>query len=136
MTIRTGNAPAPEQSLVPEGGISAGQLADAAPSLAVLTVAIGLRALLAIASASLSARLVPRISREAELKLLDAATQAELSAYDNPGYNDRWDAADRGVEVSRNRLTQVQYILVATASLIASACVLTAQPERQAASLT
>lgn len=52
----------------------------------MLTAAIGLRALLGIASTSLSARLAPRISREAELELLDAATHAELSAYDNPGY--------------------------------------------------
>ncbi|MEW2399993.1 ABC transporter ATP-binding protein [Streptomyces sp. NPDC046862] len=112
--------------LIASQHISSDQLMDAAPSLAVLTGAIGLRALLGIASSSLSARLAPRISREAELKLLDAATKAELSAYDNPGYNDRWDAADRGVEVSRDLLTQTQYILASSASLIASACVLTA----------
>ncbi|MGW3031256.1 ABC transporter ATP-binding protein [Streptomyces sp. NPDC001178] len=111
--------------LIASQHISSGQLIAAAPSLAVLTVAIGLRALLGIASTSLSARLAPRISREAELKLLDAATQAELSAYDNPGYNDRWDAADRGVEVSRELLTEAQYILAASASLVASAFVLT-----------
>lgn len=112
--------------LITSQNISRDQLLAAAPSLAVLTVAIGLRALLGIASTSLSARLAPRIAREAELKLLDAATKAELSAYDNPGYNDRWDAADRGVEVSRDLLTQAQYILAASASLIASAFVLTA----------
>ncbi|MFF7262245.1 ABC transporter ATP-binding protein [Streptomyces sp. NPDC008159] len=112
--------------LIASQHISSDQLMAAAPSLAVLTGAIGLRALLGIASSSLSARLAPRISREAELKLLDAATKAELSAYDNPGYNDRWDAADRGVEVSRDLLTQAQYILASSASLIASACVLTA----------
>ncbi|MFF8868182.1 ATP-binding cassette domain-containing protein [Streptomyces sp. NPDC015139] len=112
--------------LIASQHISGDQLRDAAPSLAVLTAAIGLRALLGIASTSLSARLAPRISREAELKLLDAATQAELSAYDNPGYNDRWDAADRGVEVSRDLLTETQSILAALASLVASACVLTA----------
>ncbi|AVV42914.1 ABC transporter [Streptomyces sp. P3] len=112
--------------LIASQHISSDQLTHAAPSLAVLTGAIGLRALLGIASSSLSARLAPRISREAELKLLVAATKAELSAYDNPGYNDRWDAADRGVEVSRDLLTQTQYILAASASLIASACVLTA----------
>ncbi|MFD1660162.1 ATP-binding cassette domain-containing protein [Streptomyces caeni] len=112
--------------LITSQRISSAQLMDAAPSLLVLTGAIGLRALLGIASSSLSARLAPRVSREAELKLLDAATKAELSAYDNPGYNDRWDAADRGVEVSRDLLTETQYILAASASLIASACVLTA----------
>ncbi|WP_409473439.1 hypothetical protein [Streptomyces sp. HC307] len=116
------------QPLIASRHVGRAQLVDAAPSLAVLTGAIGLRALLGIASSSLSARLAPRISREAELELLEAATKAELSAYDNPGYNDRWDAADRGVEVSRDLLTETQYILAASASasLIASACVLTA----------
>jgi hypothetical protein len=112
--------------LIASQHISGDQLRSAVPSLVVLSGAIGLRALLGIASTALSARLAPRIAREAELKLLDAATKAELAAYDNPGYNDRWDAADRGVEVSRDFLTQAQYILAASASLIASACVLTA----------
>lgn len=111
--------------LIASEHITGEELLDAAPSLALLTVAVGLRALLGIASTALSARLAPRISREAELKLLDAATQAELAAYDNPGYNDRWDAADRGAEVSRDLLTEAQYILAASASLIASAFVLT-----------
>lgn len=112
--------------LIASQHISADQLRSAVPSLVVLSAAIGLRALLGIASTALSARLAPRIAREAELELLDAATRAELAAYDNPGYNDRWDAADRGVEVSRDLLTQAQYILAASASLIASAFVLTA----------
>ncbi|MFD9107028.1 ATP-binding cassette domain-containing protein [Streptomyces bottropensis] len=111
--------------LIASDHISREELLAAAPSLALLTGAIGTRALLGIASTALSARLSPRISREAELKLLDAATQAELAAYDNPGYNDRWDAADRGAEVSRDLLTETQYILAASASLIASAFVLT-----------
>ncbi|WP_327745090.1 hypothetical protein OHO28_38345 [Streptomyces europaeiscabiei] len=111
--------------LIASQHISGDQLRSAVPSLAVLSGAIGLRALLGIASTALS-RLAPRIAREAELELLDAATKAELAAYDNPGYNDHWDAADRGVEVSRDLLTQAQYILAASASLIASAFVLTA----------
>ncbi|CAM5694012.1 ATP-binding cassette domain-containing protein OS=Streptomyces alboniger OX=132473 GN=CP975_02865 PE=4 SV=1 [Streptomyces alboniger] len=112
--------------LIASQHISSDQLRSAVPSLVVLSGAIGLRALLGIASTALSARLAPRIAREAELELLDAATKAELAAYDNPGYNDRWDAADRGVEVSRDLLTQAQYILAASASLVASAFVLTA----------
>ncbi|MEU9987858.1 ABC transporter ATP-binding protein [Streptomyces sp. NPDC048045] len=112
--------------VITSGDFSTDQLLAATPSLTVVVGAIGLRALLGIASTALSARLAPRISREAELKLLDAATHAELAAYDNPGYNDRWDAADRGVDVSRELLTQCQYILAAVASLIASFCALTA----------
>lgn len=112
--------------IIASGEFTSDQLLAAAPSLAVVVAAIGLRALLGIASTALSARLAPKISREAELKLLDAATHAELAAYDNPGYNDRWDAADRGVDVSRELLTQCQYILAASASLIASFCALLA----------
>jgi ATP-binding cassette subfamily B protein len=101
------------------------RLHQAAPSLILLASAAGVRAVLGIAIGGLSTRLSPRISREAELRLLDAATHAELAAYDHPGYNDRWDAADRGVEVSQDMLNQSQNILAAAASLIAAAAVLT-----------
>lgn len=102
------------------------RLHQAAPSLLLLASAAGVRAVLGIAIGGLSTRLAPRISREAELRLLDAATHAELTAYDHPGFNDRWDAADRGVEVSQDMLNQSQNILAAAASLIAAAAVLTA----------
>ncbi|WP_202234665.1 ABC transporter ATP-binding protein [Actinacidiphila reveromycinica] len=107
-------------------GHIAGRLREAAPSIALLAAAAGVRAVLGITIGALSTRLAPRISREAELRLLDAATHAELTAYDHPGYNDRWDAADRGVEVSQDLLNQSQNILAATASLVAAAAVLTA----------
>lgn len=101
------------------------RLHQAVPSLALLASAAGARAVFGIAITGLSMRMAPRISREAELRLLDAATHAELTAYDHPGYNDRWDAADRGVEVSQDMLNQSQNILAAAASLIAAAAVLT-----------
>ncbi|MFG1805058.1 ABC transporter ATP-binding protein [Streptomyces sp. NPDC049040] len=101
------------------------RLHQAAPSLLLLASAAGVRAVLGIAIGGLSTRLSPRISREAELRLLDAATHAELAAYDHPGFNDRWDAADRGVEVSQDMLNQSQNILASAASLIAAAAVLT-----------
>ena len=106
-------------------GHIADRLREAAPSLIVLASAAGLRAVLGISVTALSTRLAPRISREAEMRLLDAATHAELAAYDHPGYNDRWDAADRGVEVSQDLLNQSQSILAAFASLVAAAAVLT-----------
>ncbi|WP_078862333.1 ABC transporter ATP-binding protein [Streptomyces sp. NRRL F-5123] len=106
-------------------GHIAARLHQAAPSLVLLASAAGLRAVLGIAVTALSTRLAPRISREAELRLLDAATHAELAAYDHPGYNDRWDAADRGVEVSQELLNQSQSVLAAAASLVAAAAVLT-----------
>ncbi|MEW1864283.1 ABC transporter ATP-binding protein [Streptomyces sp. NPDC088194] len=101
------------------------RLHQAVPSIVLLASAAGIRAVLGIAVGGLSTRLAPRIAREAELRLLDAATHAELTAYDHPGYNDRWDAADRGVEVSQDLLNQSQNILAAAASLVAAAAVLT-----------
>jgi ATP-binding cassette, subfamily B, bacterial len=111
-------------AVIASGHINA-RLQQAAPSLILLASAAGVRAVLGIAVTGLSTRMAPRISREAELRLLDAATHAELTAYDHPGYNDRWDAADRGVEVSQDMLNQSQNILAAAASLIAAAAVLT-----------
>ncbi|GAA4891765.1 ABC transporter ATP-binding protein [Streptomyces coeruleoprunus] len=109
--------------------ISSGDIADrlwqAAPSLAVLAGAAGLRALLGIAVTNISARLAPRISREAEMEMLDAAIHAELAAYDNPGFNDRWDAADRGADVARDLVTESQQLMACVASLIAAASVVT-----------
>jgi ATP-binding cassette subfamily B protein len=111
-------------ALVSSGNIG-DRLVQAWPSLLMLASAVGLRALLAIAITFLSTRISPRISREAELMLLDSSTNAELAAYDNPGFNDRWDAADRGVEVSQTLLSESQSVLAALASLIAAAGVLT-----------
>ncbi|WP_435127671.1 ATP-binding cassette domain-containing protein [Actinacidiphila sp. bgisy144] len=111
-------------AVIASGHIGA-RLRDAVPSIALLASAAGVRAVLGITVGGLSTRLAPRIAREAELRLLDAATHAELTAYDHPGYNDRWDAADRGVEVSQDLLNQSQNILAATASLVAAAAVLT-----------
>ncbi|WP_425506614.1 ABC transporter ATP-binding protein [Streptomyces rectiverticillatus] len=101
------------------------RLVDALPSLALLAGAAGTRALLAIAVANISSRLAPRISREAELQMLDAAINAELAAYDHPGFNDKREAADRGADVAQDLLTESQDLMACLASLIAAAGVVT-----------
>jgi ATP-binding cassette subfamily B protein len=109
--------------------ISSGHLTErlhtALPSLIVLVSATGLRALLGIAVNNVSSRLAPRIGREAELLLLDAAVNAELAAYDNPGYSDRRDAADRGAEMTKDLITESQDVMASVASLVSAACVVT-----------
>ncbi|MEV4615005.1 ABC transporter ATP-binding protein [Kitasatospora sp. NPDC049258] len=109
--------------------VAAGRIADhfgeAAPSLAVLGLATGLRALFGVAIAGLSERLAPRIGREGELTLLEAATSAELAAYDTPGYNDKWDAADRGADVSKDLIGDAQNLISSAVSLLTAASVLT-----------
>ncbi|MGW0660159.1 ATP-binding cassette domain-containing protein [Streptodolium elevatio] len=101
------------------------RLRDAAPSLVVLAAAVGLRALLGVAVVALSARVTPRLTREAETLLLDASARAELVAYDHPGFNNRWDSADRGVQSMRGLIPQTQDVIAACASLAAAATVLT-----------
>ncbi|WP_051970204.1 ATP-binding cassette domain-containing protein [Kitasatospora azatica] len=107
------------------GGHLADRLREAVPSLLVLAVAAGARAVLGIAVSSLSQRIGPKISRQAELLLLDAGTNAELAAYDHPGFNDRWDAADRGADQARDLLPQTQNLIAAALQLAAAALVLT-----------
>lgn len=101
------------------------RLQEALPSLLVLAGAAGARALLGIAVSHLSSRLAPRISREAELQMLDAALAAELVAYDHPGFNDKREAADRGADVAQDLLTESQDLMACAASLIAAAGVVT-----------
>jgi ATP-binding cassette subfamily B protein len=101
------------------------RLRDAAPFLALLAGAFGLRALLGIVVANIATRLSPRITRAAQVKILDAAVGAELSAYDHPGFTERQEAANRGAEASRDLLTQAQDFLASLASLIAAAGVMT-----------
>ncbi|CDR11017.1 ABC transporter ATP-binding protein [Streptomyces iranensis] len=111
-------------ALISSGHIT-DRLRDALPSIVVLAGAAGLRALLGIAVGNISSRLSPRISREAETQMLDAAINAELAAYDNPGFNDKWDAADRGAEVARDLITESQQLMACLSSLIAAAGVVT-----------
>ncbi|MFI6985857.1 ABC transporter ATP-binding protein [Embleya sp. NPDC050154] len=101
-----------------------GRLGAAVPAVSVLAATAGLRALLGIVIQGLSNRLSPRICREAEYKMLEAATNAEQAAYDHPGFNDRFDAAERGVDVSRDMIGQSQNYISALATLIAAGVVL------------
>ncbi|MET8180197.1 ABC transporter ATP-binding protein [Streptomyces sp. NPDC005336] len=111
-------------ALISSGHIT-DRLREALPSIVMLAGAAGLRALLGIAVNNISSRLSPRISREAETQMLNAAISAELAAYDNPGFNDKWDAADRGAEVAQDLITESQQLMACLSSLIAAAGVVT-----------
>ncbi|MFI5529998.1 ATP-binding cassette domain-containing protein [Kitasatospora sp. NPDC051853] len=101
-----------------------GHLRAAAPSLGLLVASAGLRAVLGIAVVGLSGRVSPRINREADLALLAAGCSAELSAYDEPAYTDRWEAADRGAATTPDLLSSAQDVIASTVSLVAAAGVL------------
>ncbi|WP_232733854.1 ABC transporter ATP-binding protein [Kitasatospora sp. CB02891] len=99
-------------------------LRDAAPSLAVLTGSAALRAVLGIAVLTLSGRVAPRINREADMALIEAGCSAELAAYDEPQYGERWEAADRGASTTPDLLTSAQDVIASAVSLLAAAGVL------------
>ncbi|MEU8919502.1 ABC transporter ATP-binding protein [Kitasatospora sp. NPDC048545] len=101
-----------------------GHLRAAAPSLTILTASAALRAVLAVAVTTLSGRVAPRINREADMALIEAGCSAELAAYDEPSYGERWEAADRGAATTPDLLTSAQDVIASTVSLVAAAGVL------------
>ncbi|MEU6866778.1 ABC transporter ATP-binding protein [Streptomyces sp. NPDC046876] len=107
--------------------LSSGDITDrlqaAAPSLVVLGAALAGRAGLGITVVWLSERVGPLIAQEAQAQLLGAGTKAELVAYDHAGYNERFDAADRGADVARDTLGETQDIIAASMSVIAAVLV-------------
>ncbi|MCZ1013767.1 ATP-binding cassette domain-containing protein [Streptomyces albulus] len=108
------------------GGDIYGRLLGAWPSVVLLAVAAGVRAALGIVVVWLSSRLGPQMSREAELRLLRAVTEVELTAYDAPGFTHRKEAADRGAEIAQDLVGEGQDLIASLASLAAGAGVLTA----------
>ncbi|WP_437009879.1 ATP-binding cassette domain-containing protein [Streptomyces sp. enrichment culture] len=111
-------------ALVSSGDVGE-RLWEAAPQLAVIAGATGLRALLGIVVTWLTGRLRPVLARAAELTMIEAALGAELAANNKPGYNDAYDIADRGAQVTPDLVTEAQDVLAATATLAAGATVLT-----------
>ncbi|WP_329560895.1 ABC transporter ATP-binding protein [Kitasatospora sp. NBC_01266] len=99
-------------------------LRHAAPSLALLTAATALRAVLGITVTSLSTKVAPRINREADLALIAAGCAAELKAYDEPAYAEQWESADRGAATTPDLLSNAQDVIASTVSLVAAAGVL------------
>ncbi|MER5638129.1 ATP-binding cassette domain-containing protein [Kitasatospora sp. NPDC002227] len=95
----------------------------AVPSVLVLAGAAGARALLTLAIQGLVQRLEPRIYQEAGLQLMHAGSRTEMAVYDDPGFADRYEQAERGVEEAQKALGQAQYLVSAVASLAAAAAV-------------
>ncbi|WP_411574893.1 ATP-binding cassette domain-containing protein [Streptomyces fradiae] len=110
-------------ALIASGDITE-RLREAAPQLAVIAAATGLRALLGIAVTWLTGRLRPVLARAAEVSMVEAALGAEAAANNKPGYNDSYDIADRGAQVTPDLVEEAQDVLAATASLAAGATVL------------
>ncbi|MGW7386559.1 ABC transporter ATP-binding protein [Streptomyces sp. NPDC054794] len=86
-------------------------------------------ALVDIAARAAAARLSPRVFREADLRVLDAAASVELIAYEHPGFEDRLEAAGKGAESARDLVLDVQSAISVLAQLAAvTAVVATLDP--------
>ncbi|MFI1584708.1 ATP-binding cassette domain-containing protein [Embleya sp. NPDC020630] len=97
----------------------------AAPTLALLTAALAAGALLAAGAQLAAARVAPKASREADLRVQSVATAVELIAYEHPGFEDGLDAAGVGAERVRQLIVDAQQLTAVLAQLAAVATVLT-----------
>jgi ATP-binding cassette subfamily B protein len=100
------------------------RLESAWVSVLVLVATAGLRAVLGIVTNWLALRLIPVVKEEAEVMFAEAAVNVELSAFDNPGFRDRKEAAERGAEWAGELFNNAQQLIAATVSLIAGGTVL------------
>ncbi|TGN74066.1 ABC transporter ATP-binding protein [Streptomyces bauhiniae] len=87
------------------------------------TAALAGAALCDTAAHAGAARLSPRVFREADLRVLDAAASVELVAYEHPGFEDRLDAAGKGAESARDLVLDLQSTISVIAQIIAVAAV-------------
>ncbi|WP_395298114.1 ATP-binding cassette domain-containing protein [Kitasatospora hibisci] len=110
--------------LVTGTGTVADRLTRSVPSVVFLATMTGTAALLRIASEWAAERIGPKIARAAELELIDAATRAEVVAYDNPRFQAAWDAGDRGAGATRDLLSQTRDVIGHTAGLAAAGIVI------------
>ncbi|CAM5273743.1 ATP-binding cassette domain-containing protein (plasmid) [Streptomyces viridifaciens] len=108
--------------LIGSGGIGS-RLDAALPSLLVLACAGGTRALLGLTVAALSRRVAPQLTAQAEAMLLEAVAGAELVAFENPGFSDRAEAAERGANTAGDLVSGTQDLIASAASLVGSAFV-------------
>lgn len=98
----------------------------AAPTLAVIAVALSVRYAADAAARLAAARVAPICVREADLAVLAAATGLELAAYEEPGVEDALEAAGNGAQAMTELVEDAQATLAALAQIAAAATVLTA----------
>ncbi|MET9290614.1 ATP-binding cassette domain-containing protein [Streptomyces sp. NPDC003077] len=91
----------------------------------VLALAASGRYLLDAAAHASAARLAPKAVREADLKIITAATAAELVAYEDPDFADAHDAASDGAEKAGDLILAAQLLTSAAARMAAAGTVVT-----------
>ncbi|MGX2995585.1 ABC transporter ATP-binding protein [Streptomyces sp. JNUCC 64] len=104
-------------------GTATQRLDQALPALLIVAATV-CGGYLADAGARLTANtLAPRVTREADLAVITASVDAELSAYENPAFEDGRFAATQGAERMPELITGAQSLVSACAQLIASVAV-------------
>ncbi|MEE1735507.1 ATP-binding cassette domain-containing protein [Streptomyces sp. BE147] len=104
-------------------GTAADRLDEALPFLAVVTAAAA-GGYLADAGARFYAnRLAPQVNREADLAVIAASTDAELSAYEDAAFEDGRFAATQGAEKMPDLISGAQTLVSACAQLLAAVVV-------------
>ncbi|MEU3741581.1 ABC transporter ATP-binding protein [Streptomyces sp. NPDC032198] len=96
-------------------GPAAERLRSALPALAVIAVAAAVTRTATAFSSYADGRITPRLTTDADSALVEAVCRAEASAYAQPGFTDRQEAAETGV--TRSHL-MVQDATRFTASLL------------------
>jgi ATP-binding cassette subfamily B protein/ATP-binding cassette subfamily C protein len=93
-------------------GPTPGRVRAALPALVIAAVAATARGGLAIAAGWAQARLAPQINYQVELRLFEATTAVELSAFDDAGFSELMDRSrDRG-------MGEAAYIVDSTVNLL------------------
>ncbi|MYV68247.1 ATP-binding cassette domain-containing protein [Streptomyces sp. SID2131] len=98
-------------------------LQDRAGALAILCIALCGRYVFDAVARSAAARLAPKVVREADLKVISAATSAELVAYEDADFENARQAAADGADKTRDLILDAQLLTSAAAQIVAAATV-------------
>jgi ATP-binding cassette subfamily B protein len=112
-------------ALVTGNGIAT-RLHENLTAIVVLALAASGRYLLDASGRAAAARLAPKAVREADLRVITAATRAELVAYEDPDFEDAHAAASDGAEKAGDLVLDAQLLTSAAAQMAAAAAVATA----------
>ncbi|MFI7659684.1 ABC transporter ATP-binding protein [Micromonospora parva] len=103
------------------GGPTADKVRAAMPALAVLAVAVALRAGMGIATGYAQNALTPQVSREVERGLFEVSTAVRLEAFDADAFADDMERASRGTESAIGLVQSSMNLLAGLAGVLAVA---------------
>ncbi|MFE4637847.1 ATP-binding cassette domain-containing protein [Streptomyces sp. NPDC056773] len=106
------------------GGEAGERIAEAARPLAVAALAAGAGTTAQIVSGGAARRLTPRLTTTADLEMVDAHMDVEVSAYDEPAFSDRSEAAEVGAARSSMLVKDAMAFTNGLVNLVAVAGVL------------